>query len=207
MQHHDKVGYNFCNIPPTETFLEDIVSTNNLSAKQYEDLIQLLLNFLDQKYPLGDLNYILKQYSEEHNMEIVPLKRTFKNLLIIAREASRLKLSSGQLFSDLQKLGKTSENASKFCQMWKGQWNKIDSDTGDKHLETVQKLVDMEWKFGVTASSSEISRVGQCFVQLKFVTKKNASETDTVFVEMSLSQFYDFLHEMEKAKLKMDSLH
>ena len=45
------------------------------------------------------------------------------------------------------------------------------------------------------------------FLQMKLIVNKNASETDTVFVEMSLSQFYDFLHEMEKAKLKMDSLY
>ena len=91
-----------------------------------------------------------------------------------------MKLTSGQLFSDLQKLGKTAENASKFCQMWKGQWKKIDTDTNDNRFETVQKLVDMEWKFGVTASSSEISRVGQCFVQVSLNFKMHVSKSHIV---------------------------
>ena len=41
---------------------------------------------------------------------------------------------------------------------------------------------------------------------MKLVVSKNTSNTETVFVEMTLSEFYDFLHEMEKAKHKMDSL-
>ena len=83
-------------------------------------------------------------------------------------EASRLKLSSGQLYSDLQKLGQNAENASMFCQMWKSQLEGVESVMPNQEDHVVKKLVDMEWKFGVTAASSEFNRVGQCFIQVTY---------------------------------------
>lgn len=206
LQHHQKVTFNFCHTQPSKAFIDDILSTNQLSEKQYEDLILLVFNFLKQKSSLSELNYILQQYSDDHCMKLNQIKQIFKSFLIISQEASRLKLSLGQLYSDLQKLGQTAGNASKFCQLWQSHADNADVVV-PTNIDTVKKLVDMEWKFGVTAASSEINRVGQCFIQMKLIVSKNASETETIFVEMSLSEFYDFLHEMEKAKLKMDSIY
>lgn len=36
----------------------------------------------------------------------------------------------------------------------------------------ISKLVDIEWKFGVTASSSNVDKVGNAFLQLKLVYDK-----------------------------------
>ena len=33
----------------------------------------------------------------------------------------------------------------------------------------VNKVVDMEWRFGVSAASSELAQVGKTFLQLKLV--------------------------------------
>lgn len=33
----------------------------------------------------------------------------------------------------------------------------------------ISQLVDMEWKFGVTASTSQINKLGNAFLQLKLV--------------------------------------
>lgn len=42
---------------------------------------------------------------------------------------------------------------------------------------SVNQLVDMEWRFGVTASSNEAQRVGSSFLQLRLlVNKGNANE-------------------------------
>lgn len=42
---------------------------------------------------------------------------------------------------------------------------------------SVNQLVDMEWRFGVTASSNEAQRVGSSFLQLKLlINKGNANE-------------------------------
>lgn len=70
---------------------------------------------------------------------------------------------------------------------------------------TVNKLVDMEWKFGVTASSKAVEQVGSTFLQMKFVLD-SGGELEDVVVEMSLPQFYQFLAQMERAKSCMDAL-
>jgi len=63
----------------------------------------------------------------------------------------------------------------------------------------------MEWKFGVTASSSELSHLGQCFLQLKLVLNKGGKK-ENVLMELTLPQFYKFLAQMEAAKRQCDSL-
>jgi hypothetical protein len=68
------------------------------------------------------------------------------------------------------------------------------------------QLIDMEWKFGVTASSSDLKAVGSTFLQLKLVIDKGGGETEDVHMELTLPQFYDFLANMEKAKTHLDYL-
>jgi hypothetical protein len=67
----------------------------------------------------------------------------------------------------------------------------------------VNQLVDMEWKFGVTSGSNDLKVVGQTFLQLKLVIDRGSHHED-VFMEMTLPQFYSFLHEMEKAKSTLE---
>uniref|UniRef100_A0A8C9TTC2 COMM domain containing 7 n=1 Tax=Scleropages formosus TaxID=113540 RepID=A0A8C9TTC2_SCLFO len=67
----------------------------------------------------------------------------------------------------------------------------------------VNQLVDMEWKFGVTVGTSELQKVGNIFLQLKLVIRKGNS-TENVYMELTLPQFYNFLHEMERAKASID---
>ena len=67
----------------------------------------------------------------------------------------------------------------------------------------VHKLVDLEWKFGVTASTDELGRVGSTFLQLKFTIAKGDT-IENVHLELTLSQFYEFLGQLEKVKSLMD---
>lgn len=69
---------------------------------------------------------------------------------------------------------------------------------------TVNQLLDMEWKFGVTASNNDVSKAGTSFLQLKFVLDKGNNETETALMELSLSQFYEFMAELQKAKANLD---
>ena len=71
---------------------------------------------------------------------------------------------------------------------------------------SVNELVDMEWKFGVTTATSEAQTVGSTFLQIKLVLDKGAGKQENVFMELSLPQFYAFLHEMEVAKASIETL-
>ncbi len=69
----------------------------------------------------------------------------------------------------------------------------------------VNKLVDLEWRFGVTASTDEMAQVGSTFLQLKLVVDKGG-EREIVHLELSLPQFYQFLAQMERAQSVMSTL-
>ncbi|WAR26315.1 COMD7-like protein [Mya arenaria] len=57
----------------------------------------------------------------------------------------------------------------------------------------------------VTAASSELDKVGNTFLQLKLVINTGNGVTNS-YMELTLPQFYSFLHEMEKAKASLEYL-
>lgn len=61
----------------------------------------------------------------------------------------------------------------------------------------------MKWRcILVTAASSSEEQVGQTYVRIKM--KLNTEKSlETVLMELSLKQFYDLLHELEKAQNMM----
>nr|CAD7576382.1 unnamed protein product [Timema californicum] len=65
---------------------------------------------------------------------------------------------------------------------------------------TMLKVVDVDWKFGVTAASSEDNQLGTTYLHIKFMVESGDGKVENVFMEMTLAQFYDFLHQLEKAK-------
>ena len=69
----------------------------------------------------------------------------------------------------------------------------------------IPKVVDVDWKFGVTASSSENEEEGVTFLHLK-LTLDEGRGLRHVYLELSLQQSYEFVHELNKAKLKMESV-
>jgi hypothetical protein len=68
----------------------------------------------------------------------------------------------------------------------------------ENHSLMISQLVDMEWKFGVTASSNEIDKFGNVFLQLKLVLNKGDNlETcfmgiNFVFVLFNLIKIFYF---------------
>ncbi len=69
---------------------------------------------------------------------------------------------------------------------------------------TNNQLVDMDWIFGVTASSEDCNNVGKTFLQLKLTLHNSSEGTNIVVIELSLDQFYQFLASMEKCKSYLD---
>ncbi|KAF3421973.1 hypothetical protein E2986_12142 [Frieseomelitta varia] len=72
-------------------------------------------------------------------------------------------------------------------------------------VKNVTKILDISWKFGVTAASNESDNMGKSFLHLKLNLEENG-KTRNVFVEMTISEFYKFLHDLEKAKCNLDLL-
>ncbi|XP_076241703.1 COMM domain-containing protein 7 [Calliopsis andreniformis] len=72
-------------------------------------------------------------------------------------------------------------------------------------VKTISKIRDISWRFGVTAASNESDNVGKSFLQLKLDIAEG-SKPKNIFIEMTISQFYKFLHDLEKAKSNLDLL-
>jgi COMM domain containing 7 len=80
--------------------------------------------------------------------------------------------------------------------IWKKYYTSITQNVSKLN---VNSLNDIDWRFGVTVSSSELAEVGGTFLQLKL----NINGKDE-YIELDLPQFYHFLHEMEKGKSLLD---
>ena len=72
-------------------------------------------------------------------------------------------------------------------------------------VKAVSKITDISWRFGVTAASKELDNVGKSFLQVKLDLEED-NKPRTVFVEMTISEFYRFLHDLENAKSDLDLL-
>ncbi|XP_043597745.1 COMM domain-containing protein 7-like [Bombus pyrosoma] len=72
-------------------------------------------------------------------------------------------------------------------------------------VKNITKVLDISWRFGVTAASNESDNMGKSFLHLKLKLEENG-KTRNAFVEMTISEFYKFLHDLEKAKCNLDLL-
>ncbi|XP_010720972.2 COMM domain-containing protein 7 [Meleagris gallopavo] len=138
-----------------------------------------------------------------NKISLGPLKNIVKSILLVPNGALKRNLSSEQVRADFVALGLSEEKASYFAEQWKLNVPTLTRLAVGQTL-MINQLIDMEWKFGVTAGSSELEKVGSIFLQLKLVIKKG-SQMENVYVELTLPQFYSFLHEMERAKTTLES--
>lgn len=140
-----------------------------------------------------------------------PLQLPFSNshnypsFLSSAKSHYEIVIIAEGLMLDLQyfsSTGLSAENSPHVSERWKANLVALSrSVVGQTFM--VNQLVDMEWKFGVTAGSSDLKVVGQTFLQLKMVVDRGGTQED-VFMELTLPQFYSFLHEMERAKSTLE---
>lgn len=66
------------------------------------------------------------------------------------------------------------------------------------------RLLDVNWSFGVSASSSNHAALGTTFVQLRLHVSNAEGAHEYVHMELNLAGFYDFLHQLEQAKVRLE---
>ncbi|XP_050775034.1 COMM domain-containing protein 7 isoform X1 [Gopherus flavomarginatus] len=177
-------------------------SLNQLRAEQFSALTDVVFRFLTEPKEVERFLTQLSEFATMNEISLGPLKNIIKSILLIPNGALKRNLSSEQIRADFIALGLSEEKASYFAEQWK-----LNSPTLTRlavgQTLMINQLIDMEWKFGVTAGSSELEKVGSIFLQLKLVVKKG-SQMDHVYVELTLPQFYSFLHEMERVKTSLE---
>jgi len=146
----------------------------------------------------------LEDFAQENGVGVGALKNVFKSLVSLPNAALKKSLSPSQVQEDLISLGLGDDKGSRMSGVFQAYLARLSQSALGQTL-MVNQLVDIEWKFGVTASSSELDKVGNTFLQMKLVIN-TGNGIKNVFLELTLPQFYSFLHEMEKAKASLDFL-
>ncbi|XP_072412900.1 COMM domain-containing protein 7 isoform X1 [Chiloscyllium punctatum] len=192
----------FSGDPVPDCVLNDIQTLNKLSSQQFSALTEIIFCFITQPTESERLLSQLSEFASQNGMSPGPLKNIMKSVLLVPTGALKRNLTADHVKTDFVTLGLSEEKAGCFADQWKLN-SAVLSRLAVGQTLTVNQLVDMEWKFGVTAGSSELQKVGSVFLQLKFVIKKG-NKSENVYMELTLPQFYNFLHEMEQAKASLE---
>uniref|UniRef100_A0A8B9MKZ5 COMM domain-containing protein n=1 Tax=Accipiter nisus TaxID=211598 RepID=A0A8B9MKZ5_9AVES len=185
---------NFTREPVPEAVSGDMHNLNQLSAQQFSALTEVLFRFLTEPKEVERFLTQLSDFATMNKISLGPLKNIVKSILLVPNGALKRNLSSEQVRADFIALGLSEEKASYFAEQWK-----VNSPTLTRlavgQTLMINQLIDMEWKFGVTAGSSELEKVGSIFLQVNLLHQR----------ELTLPQFYSFLHEMERVKTSLES--
>ncbi|XP_064486898.1 COMM domain-containing protein 7-like [Ornithodoros turicata] len=182
----------------------DIGTLNQLSETLFQDLLKMCLQFLQlQQQEDSNANAWLRQtleaYANKHANNMAQLKTSCKAILTLVEEVQSRKPSSSQLSTDLSSLGLDAPKTEAFVEIFNRQ-------KGSQQPLLSNQLVNAQWQFGVTvASSGEAAK--RAFVQLRLSIRRPDGSLGDVHCEMSAPQFFSFCHEMEQAKVAMQSLH
>uniref|UniRef100_A0A672YP50 COMM domain-containing protein 7-like n=1 Tax=Sphaeramia orbicularis TaxID=375764 RepID=A0A672YP50_9TELE len=187
----------------TKDVLPDSVSTdfqnlNKFNEQQFLRLIEILFQFLLEPKESDRFMQQLSAFAGDHGMSAGPLRNLMKSVLLVPQGALKKNLSQEQIKEDLVTLGLNEDKADVFSQQWAEHYAVL-SRLAVRQTLMVNQLVDMDWKFGVIHFYPLLN----VWLQLKLVIRKGNS-TENVYMELTLPQFYHFLHEMERAKASMD---
>ncbi|BFZ10654.1 hypothetical protein BsWGS_13693 [Bradybaena similaris] len=196
--------FHFTKETPPDSMFSDFQALNKFQNELFSQLVQIAFQFLLEPSKSARLMTQLEEFAQENGVSVAPLRNVFKSLVSLPNSALKKSLSPSQLQEDLQTLGLSEDKSQVVVSQYEANLTALSRGALGQTL-MVNQLVDIEWKFGVTASSSELDKVGNTFLQLKLVIN-TGNGTKNVFLELTLPQFYSFLHEMEKAKASLEYL-
>uniref|UniRef100_A0AAR2L6U0 COMM domain-containing protein n=1 Tax=Pygocentrus nattereri TaxID=42514 RepID=A0AAR2L6U0_PYGNA len=182
----------FTNDALPDSVSNDFQTLNKFSEQQFVSLTELLYQFLLEPKESERFLAQLSEFAGEHSMGAGPLRGLMKSILLLPHGALKKNLTAEQVKEDMLSLGLNEDKAIHFSDQWRVHYPILSRLAVGQTL-MVNQLVDMEWKFG-----------GFFYpLQLKLVVRKG-NTTENVYMELTLPQFYNFLHEMERAKASMD---
>ncbi|ETO29390.1 hypothetical protein RFI_07733 [Reticulomyxa filosa] len=215
-----------------EDLKKAVRALNEFNKDDYLNFCTAIMETLspDRQASDGDLliSEIYKKTKFEKPQDEATIKKIIESILVIINGGVKYNVNDSSLSDDLINLGLTDEKYRKmFSKMYKRCYYQLNRSAIDASLR-LNQVIDMKWKFGVTASSNALGSVGTTYLQLQLVLLDLNNNTQRVtlgiflFVkvnqmqlsmsnllfntELSLPQFYSFLKEMEKAKLTMESV-
>ncbi|KFW09214.1 COMM domain-containing protein 7, partial [Eurypyga helias] len=133
-----------------------------VSSQQFSELTEVLFRFLTEPKEVERFLTQLSDFATMNKISLGPLKNIVKSILLVPNGALRRNLSSEQVRADFIALGLSEEKAGYFAEQVFLRFCVFLS----QQSASLCAGADMEWKFGVTAGSSELERVGSIFLQV-----------------------------------------
>ncbi|XP_038659348.1 COMM domain-containing protein 7 isoform X2 [Scyliorhinus canicula] len=163
----------FSGEPVPDFVSTDIQTLNKLSSQQFSALTEIIFRFITEPTESERLLNQLSEFASQNGMSPGPLKNIVKSVLLVPNGALKRNLTADHVKTDFITLGLSEEKAGCFAEKWKLN-SAVLSRLAVGQTLTVNQLVDMEWKFGVTAGSSELQKVGSIFLQM-MLSRNNIS--------------------------------
>eukprot|EP01132_Coremiostelium_polycephalum_P010083 gene10083-12368_t len=187
---------------PDQQLINEIGALSNLDDEQQQQLLDIIFSFLlIQKSQ--DLISDLSDYSSKHGVNENSLKNIVRGVIIFLKGAVKYNLTPAYVKEDLINFRLSEEQAESVSQKYKSHYIGLSRSFVGNTLH-INQVLDMQWRFGVTTASSESTKSGSTFLQLKLVLDKGNDSKEDVHMELTLEQFYQFLKEMEKAKASLE---
>jgi len=193
-------SFRFTKEAPSQDLLNDLQTLATFSDALFDDVINLVLGLLSQEEDSG----VIKTLAEKHSINASVLQKIITSSYFFFQESIRTNLTPLFLKEDLINFGLSEVRATETATKWRQKFVVLSRAVIETQTLMVNNLVDMEWKFGLTASNSDLGKVRSSFLQLKLVVDKGNNTTENIHMELTLPQFYDFLHEMQKAKSNLE---
>ncbi|PRP88925.1 hypothetical protein PROFUN_00393 [Planoprotostelium fungivorum] len=179
----------------------DFQRLNSVDPEGINLLTDAILSFISGQNP--DLMDTLPDLSQGTRIPGAPLKSILQSLLFFFRGELRANASPTFVKEDLLSLGLESSRAAQVSHKWKEMFVTLSRSAIGQTL-VVNQIVDMQWKFGVTASSNEALKVGSSYLQLKLTLDKGEGSLEHISMELTLPEFYQLYAEMQKAKANLE---
>ncbi|KAI6653524.1 COMM domain-containing protein 7 [Oopsacas minuta] len=184
-----------------DNFTTAFINLNRLEVDSFSEFLELILVFLSSPKEAQQFISKLEKYAGSLNIPFSAIQLIAKAVLLFFRGCLQKSLSITQIAEDLSNLGLNEDKTRRLTQNWSHSFGII-SNVNQQRVLTIHQLTDLEWRFGVTTGNSLASRVGKIFLQMKF----KIFTGEIISIEMSIEQFYSFLHEMEKARASIEYL-
>ncbi len=189
-----------------ESLIRDLAQLGGVAAENVAGLAAAVLEFLIHKKS-APFQAALEGFASTGEMSPAALKAAARSLIVVFESGMREGWSAGGLYTECIRLGLPEDAATAL----RGEWSRNASHIASSLLAktiAANELIDVDWSFGVTASTSDSDQVGRTYLQMK-LTIRNDDEGKghrDVYLELSLEQFYSFLAQIETCKSHLDLL-
>lgn len=200
------VRYHFAAVDDLpQEFLNDLSLAQHMPLEVFKQIVQASRQILTGETELTTVELLeeaLTPLAETAQVSTQQLCNVVRSLSMLLQSSIKRNLKIETLMEDCDTLGLDEGRVKYIGGTFKKYFTAISRGVLSQTL-SVNPLKDLDWRFGVTASSSEVKEVGRTYLQLKLTLDRGDGLRD-VFVELTLQQFYDLLHQLESAKQTLD---